>query len=130
MMPEDDRPGGRPTSGPTRRRASRAGRGAATTSIEADLERATAMLAQTSGQSRDADTGPLEAEMQRAETMLSGIAGPSAAGPSALGQARTRGDLGSSMRPQPQSRELDPEQRGRLVRVRRHTIFRGVRTAL
>ena len=87
MLPEDDRPGGRPTSGPTRRRASRAGRGAATTSIEADLERATAMLAQTSGQSRDADTGPLEAEMQRAEVMLSGIAGPSAAGPSALGQA-------------------------------------------
>ena len=74
MLPEDDRPGGRPTSGPTRRRASRAGRGAATTSIEADLERATAMLAQTSGQSRDADTGPLEAEMQRAEVMLSGIA--------------------------------------------------------
>lgn len=125
MMPEDDRPGGRPTSGPTRRRASRASRGAATTSIEADLERATAMLAQTSGQSRDADTGPLEAEMQRAEAMLSGIAGPSA-----LGQARTRGDLGSSMRPQPQSRELDPEERERLVRVRRHTIFRGVRTAL
>lgn len=83
------------------------------------------MLAQTSGQSRDADTGPLEAEMQRAEAMLSGIAGPSA-----LGQARTRGDLGSSMRPQPQSRELDPEERERLVRVRRHTIFRGVRTAL